>query len=80
MYLSKKNLAVILVVALAVGFGARQIIPERKKDRPFLVFLAKAARTALWVMMFAESEEPEPCHTIVSAPLDGPFIDHARSL
>ena len=80
MYLSKKSLAVILVVALAVGYGARQVVPDRKKDRPFLVFLAKAARTALWVMMFADTEEPEPCQTIVSAPMDGPFIDHARSL
>lgn len=79
MYLSKKSIAAALIVAAAVGFGAQYLVPK-KQDRPFLSFLAKAARAALWVMMFADKEEPCERTMIVTSPSDEPFIDHARSL
>lgn len=79
MYLSKKSIAAALIVAAAVGFGTQYFVP-RKPDRPFLSFLAKAARAALWVMMFAEKEEPCDRTTMVTSPSGEPFIDHARSL
>ena len=79
MYLSKKSIAAALIAAAALGFSVQYLTP-RKPDRPFLVFLAKAARTALWVMMFAESEEPCQKTLIVTSPGDEPVLDHARSL
>lgn len=79
MYLSKQSIVAALIVAAAIGFGAQYLVP-RKPDRPFLVLLAKAARTALWVMMFAENEEPCQKTLIVTSPGDEPVLDHARSL
>jgi hypothetical protein len=51
-------------------------------DRPVLRFLAKLAKTGLWVMMFAEQPPKEETQTyIVHARVDEdghPIINHAR--
>ena len=50
-------------------------------DRPVLRFLAKLARTGLWVMMFAEPPPQETKTYIVHARVDEdghPVINHAR--
>ena len=80
MYLSKKLIVAVVIGAAVLGYGLRYATVPECRERPFLVFLAKAAKTALWVMMFAESEEPECRNTIVAVPPDEPVIDHARSL
>lgn len=80
----------IAVVALAVGYwwACSPNTPkpyQPRPDRPVLRFLAKAAKTFLWVAMFAEkSPELEPDaerHHVVQARVgdDGyPLLDHGR--
>lgn len=79
MKVSKTSIGLAIIAAAAIGFFANELMPKKEPDRPFLSFIAKAARTALWIMMFAEDK---PCErtNIVAAPQDEPFIDHARSL
>lgn len=50
-----------------------------QNDRPVLRLIAKAAKTALWVMLFAE-EQPQPQMVQHVIGDDGhPVIDHARA-
>jgi len=71
-----KRLVLVALAALAVGFFVAQnqrdsIIPNpfvpAKPDRPVLRFIAKVAKTVLWVAVFAE---PKP-------PMQPDYRDHA---
>lgn len=58
--------------------------PAPQSDRPVLRFLAKMAKTFLWVALVAEKPptEPQPDHRLVQAPAIGadgyPMVDNAR--
>lgn len=80
--IDRKTLLVV-VVALAVGYGFASWSDGGKPDRPVLRFLAKAAKTFLWVAMAAEPppSEPQPDHRLAHSAIgeDGyPKIDNAR--
>lgn len=82
MYVDKKTIAAV-VLALAVGAWASSSVtvkPEPRPSRPVVSFLAKAARTALWIMLFADRQDRQECRPNMACdPGDG-CIDHARSL
>lgn len=70
-----------LVIAVVIAFLAGGYIGDElrpKPDRPVLRFLAKAAKTFLWIMVFEEPPQPQPPYK--AAALDADQIDHARSL
>lgn len=84
MKLDKQTIA-IAVMAMAFAwyaFGPGSATPEPEpKDRPVLRWLARAAKTFLWLAVFADPppEYPEPIRHL--PPIDGPpQISHARSL
>jgi NADH:ubiquinone oxidoreductase subunit H len=75
------NSRLAIVAALIVAFMLGGWIGDEfrpKPDRPVLRFLAKAARTAMWIML-VESATRETEYTR-AAPPDPDHIDHARSL
>lgn len=88
-----KNLVLVAVVAFAVAWWAAHntsgdfipnpFVPQRP-DRPFLKFVAKAAKTCLWVFMFAEPKPECPPRMHVVRATIGPdgheLIDHAEGL
>lgn len=88
-----KNLILVAVAAFALAWfmahnSGDGIIPNpfvpQKPDRPVLRFIAKVAKTVLWVAVFAEPK-PEPTHHhYVQATSVGPdghaMIDHAEGL
>lgn len=64
----------IIVAFLIGGYVGDELRPQ--PERPFLKFLARAAKVAMWVMIM---EEPQPQrYQAVSA--DADHVDHARSL
>jgi hypothetical protein len=88
MMLDRKTLAAA-AVAFAVGYwwACSPDLPkpyEPQPDRPVLRFLAKAAKTLLWVAAFAEKAPPESQqdrHYVVQARVgeDGyPMVDHGK--
>lgn len=82
MTIDRKTLMVV-VVALAVGYGLSSWSSSSTPDRPVLRFIAKAAKTFLWVALAAEEPpaEPQPDHKLAHSAIgeDGyPLIDNAR--
>ena len=84
-----RNTLFVLVVGLAAGWWLfsspdkpSPIVPN--SNRPVLSFLAKAARTALWVMVFAEgppasASEPSMAHDHGGVGRDGfATVNHGR--
>jgi hypothetical protein len=84
-----RNTLAIVAVGFAIGWWWASS-PNTPKpftpahDRPVLRFIAKAAKTFLWVAMFAE-KSPQPVeaerHHVVQARVgdDGyPLVDHGR--
>ena len=81
MQVSKKQLALGVILAVAIGYGACSYVEYQKNDRPVLTFIMKAARLGLWVMMFAEPSDVFDKNTVSAPPAsDTPYLDHARSL
>jgi hypothetical protein len=88
MMVDRKTL-LILAAGIAVGWFAfsGNGLPspfQPAKDRPFLRFIAKAAKTFLWVAMFAE-QPPQPAEQgrhLVHSPAVGedgyPLVDHGQ--
>jgi hypothetical protein len=57
------RLAMPCLVGAVIGWAAAtsSLSPIRPKpNRPFLSFIAKLAKTGLWVMAFADAKPPEP--------------------
>lgn len=86
-----RNIVLAAVVAFAIAWflahaSTGDIIPNpfvpQKPDRPVLKFIAKVAKTFLWVAVFAEPR-PEPTHHHYVQASVGPdghaLIDHAES-
>jgi hypothetical protein len=77
-----RNTVLMLVAALALGWWMGQ--PARKpqplEDRPVLRWIAKAAKTFLWVAVFVEeppAEQPVQVQAVVGD--DGYVkVDHGR--
>jgi hypothetical protein len=81
MQINKKQLALGLFLALAIGYGVCSYVEYKKDDRPILTFVMKAARMGLWFMMFAEPPDVFDKNTIGASPSsDAPYLDHSRSL
>lgn len=81
-----RNTMIVVVLALAVGYwmasSSSSPLGPPAKDRPVLRFLARAAKSFLWIALVAE-QSPEPIQEtyIVHAPMgpDGaPTLNHAR--
>jgi hypothetical protein len=73
-----------IIAAFAVGYWAASETQPRPPDRPVLSWIARAAKTLLWVAAFAE-QPPADRHDarIVQHAIgeDGyPVIDHGRGL
>ncbi len=73
----------VVVWAVLCGYAVASWTPEPAPDRPFLRFIAKAAKNFLWVALLAEQppEEPQPDHKLAHSAIgeDGyPLIDNAR--
>ncbi len=49
-----KKLMIACVAAFAIGFFVSGKTPEPEQERPVLTWIAKAAKTFLWVALFAE--------------------------
>lgn len=85
MTIDRKTLTVI-AVSIAIGYwlasSSSSPVGPPAKDRPVLRFLARAAKTLLWVSLVAEEPpKPEATTYIVHARIgeDGaPIINHAR--
>ena len=76
---TQRNIAIILVLALALGWwaGSMQSAPS-KPDRPFITWVAKAAKSLLWIALVAE-EPPQEQTLKTSVGEDGyARIDHGR--
>lgn len=71
----------VLLLAIGVGYAiANNPIPQPRPDRPVARWFARAARTCLWWMAFAEPA-PEQLETrqLVHARVGGdgqPLLDH----
>jgi hypothetical protein len=82
MNLDRKTL-IVCFVCLCVGWwsagGSKPDKPQPLDNRPILRWIAKTARTLLWVSLFVEpppAPEPQPEHI---ATKDGqPLLDHGR--
>ncbi len=84
----EKNVVFALVVGLVVGLFVMPgrsndwPMPGTKPDRPFLTFVARAAKLLLWVSLAAEkppeeTNEPDCVEHLVDA--EGlPLVDHGR--
>lgn len=84
MTLDRKTAAAV-VVALALGYClAYQPSPSpRPDDRPVLRWIARAAKSLLWIALVAEQppKDPQPDHRVAQNRIgdDGyPVVDHAR--
>lgn len=65
----------VIVAFLIGGYVGDELRPQ--PERPFLKFLARAAKVAMWVMIMEEQPQPQR-YQAVSA--DADHVDHARSL
>jgi len=75
--MNRKSIVLALVIAFAVG-GYIGDEFRKEPERPVLKFLAKVARTGLWLMVLGEKPQP-PSPAYTRAP-DPDHIDHGRSL
>lgn len=82
-----RNTVLVIVAAAALGYwmaGESHPAPPRPTDRPVLTWIARAAKSLLWIAVFAEKPPAEAAdarmvHHAVGA--DGyPIVDHARGL
>lgn len=85
-----RNIVVVAIAAAALAwFAARgdgplpnPFVPQRP-HRPFLQFVARVAKNALWLVAFAEPRPAEHRHHYVQATV-GPdgreLLDHAEGL
>ena len=49
-----KKILFLCIAAFAIGFFASKAAPAPEQERPVLAWIAKAAKTFLWVALFAE--------------------------
>jgi hypothetical protein len=85
MNLDRKTL-IICFVCLCVGWwsagGSKPDKPEPLDNRPILRWIAKTARTLLWVSLFVEpppAPEPADNHLAHARTADGqPIVDHGK--
>ena len=79
---NNRPIIIALVVGLVVGwfvFAGSADTPSRKDDRPFLKWVARAAKNLLWIALVAEDppEEIQPVKAEVGE--DGyVMVDHGR--
>lgn len=83
-----RSTILVLVAAVAVGYwmaggSSPQPNPLTPEDRPVLRWLARAAKSALWIMLVAEQPPAEPAaRQLVHAEAIGadgyPRVDHGR--
>lgn len=81
-----RNTAIVVVLALAAGYwlatSSSSPLGPPAKDRPVLRFIARAAKSFLWIALVAERppEQAEQAY-VIHAPVgpDGaPTLNHAR--
>lgn len=83
-----KRMVLVAVAAFALAFfiakspdGIPNPFAPEKPERPFLKFVIRAARTFLWVAMFAEPKPEVPANHVVQAKI-GPdgheYLNHAE--
>jgi hypothetical protein len=85
MNLDRKTL-IVCFVCLCVGWwsagGSKPDKPEPLDNRPILRWIAKTARTLLWVSLFVEpppAPEPADNHLAHARTADGqPIVDHGK--
>jgi hypothetical protein len=79
---SKQAMIVLCVCCLLLGWRAsREITPDPHKSRPFLAAIAKIAKTALWIAVFAEKAPDDHSAEIQSVMIDEQgyaHVNHAR--
>jgi hypothetical protein len=81
-----RRLLTAVVVALVVGYwlASSHDITPKPADRPVVRWIARAARSLLWVALLAEKppEEPQPDHHVARAAAIGddgyPIIHNGR--
>ena len=81
-----RRLLTAVVVALVVGYwlASSNDITPKPADRPVVRWIARAARSLLWVALLAEKppEEPQPDHHVARAAAIGddgyPIIHNGR--
>jgi hypothetical protein len=81
-----RRLLTAVVVALVVGYwlASSNDITPKPADRPVVRWIARAARSLLWVALLAEKppEEPQPDHHVARAANIGddgyPIIHNGR--
>lgn len=82
MNLDRKTL-LICAVCLCVGWytagGSKPAVPTPLDDRPVLRWIARAAKTLLWVSLVAEEPpQPEPSLSDVAIQDGQPIVNHGR--
>lgn len=79
-----RRTAFAIVAAFAVGYWAASPTTPQPPDRPVLSWIARAAKTLLWVAAFAEQppEHHQDARIVQHAiGADGyPVIDHGKGL
>lgn len=77
--MSKRTIAAACLMAFAAGWFVSGSV-EKPKDRPFLMALAKIAKTALWIAAFAEQPpaDPDPLPSVMVDEQGIARINHAR--
>lgn len=83
-----KRTAVVAVAAFAlawfVAHGSGSPVPNpfvpARPQRPVLQFIAKLAKSLLWVAVFAEKRPADPQYTcrVVDTPESGAVLNHAE--
>jgi len=74
-----------VAIAFAIGYwiSSHPMAPEPRPDRPVLRWIARAAKSLLWIAVFAEPAPPQqPDRHLVHAPPVGedgyPLVDHGK--
>lgn len=86
MTLTNRQLALICFVCLAAGWWLARspsspVNPNPVPDRPVLRFIARAAKSFLWIALVAEKPpaEPQYVHAHARIGADGePMLDHSQ--
>lgn len=75
-----RNLVLVAVIAMAIGLWVgRSSQDDTPQDRPFLRWVAKAARNLLWIALVVEPPPEEQQHLRSQVGEDGyVVIDHGR--
>ena len=81
-----RNSAFVIIAAFALGFWASSSSsspPSPATDRPVLRWIARAAKSFLWIALVAEQPPAEqPDHRLYQAPEIGAdgyqIVDHSR--